>query len=144
MTVTCVTYGMFSPLTSLACMTMTDNINLTGTIPEEISAISTLQVFQLSGNAISGSLPTSLGSLSSLQVWDVERNLLTGPAFVPLPPSLASYRISSNQLVGPIPELSTLLELTELWASGNFITGTIPSSFSLLTNIGKWCGDAWK
>jgi hypothetical protein len=64
--------------------------------------------------------------------------MVQGQAFVTLPTGIESYRVSLNKLGGAMPELSVVTGLKELWASGNAITGTFPSSLVTLTALGTY------
>jgi len=99
---------------------------LMGTIPEEISLLSSLIVLNLEGNdELYGSLPTQLGQLSHLS-W---------------------LQLSSNALSGTIPlELAALVPptgvLTDLDLSNNAgMRGIVPEELCFLDNLRFTCSD---
>ncbi|VEU38701.1 unnamed protein product [Pseudo-nitzschia multistriata] len=113
--------------------------NANGIIPNEISAVSTLQKVDLFSNSITGKLPNRLSRLSSLVTLDLQDNLLTGDAFprgITSLERLVSYRISNNQLTGSISaDITSLRRLKELWAGNNMISGSIPSNIGDLRDL---------
>jgi hypothetical protein len=129
---------LFLHLLSVLGGFLADSNNLQGELPDEVGALSFLEVLDLFENSIWGAVPTVLGSLPDLRELDVEENVLTGPAFVDLSSAVAieSYRVSFNQLTGTVPELGARTTLKEVWAAGNRLVGTIPSSLGILPNLG--------
>jgi hypothetical protein len=111
---------------------------LQGEVPDEIAALIHIRVLNLLDNSIGGTIPSGLGSLAELRLLDVEQNALTGRAFVDLSGAVAieSYRVSFNKLAGSVPDLEANPTLTEVWAAGNGLVGTIPSSIGALPNLG--------
>lgn len=61
---------------------------LTGTIPEDVSRLSQLEVLSLEGNFLEGELPKSLGTLEHLKSLRLSNNLLSGE----VPSSVCSLR----------------------------------------------------
>ena len=114
--------------------TLAEN-NLGGTLPDEIRVLTSLQDLDFYTNMIGGPLPTILQELTDLATLDVEMNMLTGPAFVALPESVEKYRVSLNDLTGTIPDLSALGGLIELWAAGNELSGSLPTSIGGNTKL---------
>jgi hypothetical protein len=120
-------------------ITLSSN-NLAGTLPNEISTLSSLTSMEFYDNQLSGSIPDGLGNITTLELLDMEMNLFTGVAFSEPILSLSSLRqlfLSSNTLTGSMPEqlFSRLPLLTDLWAANNRLVGTIPESIGLLNNI---------
>lgn len=82
-----------------------DNQGLRGSLPDDISKLSHLQIMNLSENSIQGKIPSSLGKLSSLEVLDLSYNFFNGT----IPESLGgltSVRIlnlNGNSLSGRVP-----------------------------------------
>ena len=109
--------------------------NLGGTLPDEIRVLTSVQTLDFYMNMIGGPLPTILQELTDLATLDVETNMLTGPAFGALPASVQKYRISLNDLTGTIPDLSALGDLTELWAAGNGLSGSLPTTLGGNTKL---------
>jgi len=90
---------------------------LNGQIPSDISMLSELEVFNLSGEngVVTGSLPLSMSSLVKLK-------------------SLWIYR---TQINGPIPDIfSNMIDLEDLYLYENNLNGTLPSHFiSSMANL---------
>lgn len=82
-----------------------DNQGLRGSLPDDISKLSHLQIMNLSENSIQGNIPSSLGKISSLEVLDLSYNFFNGT----IPESLGgltSVRIlnlNGNSLSGRVP-----------------------------------------
>ena len=120
---------------------------LSGTIPAEVGALSSLRVLDLSeNNDITGALPPELGNLSNL----VELNLadqtgqsdrtqaLTGgiPRELGNLTNLLSLNLSWHQLSGDIPsELGNLANLQTLSLAGNSLSGEIPPELGGLAHL---------
>jgi Leucine-rich repeat (LRR) protein len=108
---------------------------LRGTIPAELTTLSSMTIFNVYANDLMGTIPPLRG-LVSLERFNVESNKLTGTAFpdglVELV-SLVSYRVSTNFLIGTLAtDLGQLTKLDELWAASNMIEGTIPAQMLAL------------
>ncbi|KAJ0986381.1 hypothetical protein J5N97_004737 [Dioscorea zingiberensis] len=127
--------------------------NLTGSLPDELANLASLQFIDLThnylggtipvvwtslplitlsllGNRISGSIPEELGNITTLNVLVLEDNLLQGS----VPSSLGKLRnleqllLSANNLTGGLPKtLGNLRNLTHFRIDGNPISGKIPS-----------------
>lgn len=110
--------------------------NLSGTIPEELFALSQLQRLNLFANSLLGSIP-NLSTLYNLKEIDLQNNLLSGNAFpTSLPTGVTSYKISGNMLDGTIPtSIDKWTQLQTLWAGKNQISGTIPTNFGRLNRL---------
>lgn len=106
--------------------------NLAGALSGEIFGLETLKVLQLSGNErITGSLPDDVGELGSLQELDLSGNAISGS----LPPGiygwseLTSIRLSSNALAGKLSnDIGSLSKLTSLELHSNVLSGTVPET----------------
>jgi len=112
--------------------------NLVGTIPEEITNLSKLVIFNVGGNHLTGRLPESIGQMCELQWLIIARNQISGP----IPPSLGNcvkltrLFLEYNQLNDSIP--SSLGALTNLWAvqfNNNNFTGRLPASLGNLNSL---------
>ncbi|XP_074282126.1 receptor-like protein EIX2 [Silene latifolia] len=83
---------------------------LVGTIPEELTNMSTLFALNLSFNRLTGDIPENIGNLKQLESLDLSNNHLSGT----IPESLSSIswlgklNLSNNNLHGPIPTGSQL------------------------------------
>lgn len=86
------------------------NNNLSGSIPESIGNLTSLQILHLDKNQLTGPIPESIGNLTSLTELILSDNNLTDP----IPDSignlhmLVSLFLSNNQFTGPIPDLNTI------------------------------------
>ena len=105
---------------------------VSGAIPPELGALTSLEYVQFFDNRLSGPIPPELGKLTNLRDLDFSTNDLSGP----IPPELGSLtnltglNLYGNDLTDPIPaELGGLANLTLLWLGGNDLTGLIPESF---------------
>lgn len=101
--------------------------NLSGALPTNLNALTSLQYFRAQQNALTGSLP-SLSGLASLQYFDVRSNQLTGslPALAGLI-SLRVFAFEINAISGPIPPLTGLSALEVFWGNNNQLSGNIPA-----------------
>ncbi|KAJ6825893.1 putative DNA-damage-repair/toleration protein DRT100 [Iris pallida] len=121
-----------SSLRSLRHLDLVGN-RLTGPIPPDVGAMSSLRVLNLADNLLTGPIPSSLSArLLDLRHLDLSNNRLTGP----LPWDLGSLRmlsralLSRNQLSGPLPpSLSDLNRLADLDLSSNQLSGAIPAAY---------------
>ncbi|KAK7272598.1 hypothetical protein RJT34_29303 [Clitoria ternatea] len=111
---------------------------LTGSIPIEITNISTLQSLVLEGNQFSGNLPLELGNLTQIQRLLLSSNNFTGELPVTLAKltTLQDIRIGDNQFSGKIPDfIQSWTSLAKLVIQGSGLSGPIPSGISLLANL---------
>jgi Leucine-rich repeat (LRR) protein len=94
---------------------------LTGEIPKEIGALSSLRGLNLSGNHISGIIPEEIGNLWSLEALDLSHNGLSGP--IPLSIANLSFLswldLSYNDLSGRIPAERQFLTFSDRSFLGN-------------------------
>ncbi|KAL3681614.1 hypothetical protein R1sor_024570 [Riccia sorocarpa] len=108
------------------------NNRLEGEFPSNLFAtLRNLQKVDLGNNIITGSIPDDLVDIPTLQVLSLRFNNLSGP-ISPLPSTwtvtnMTSPDLSSNFLQGDIPvSLFKLSNLTKLNLAGNNFTGKIP------------------
>lgn len=96
-----------------------------------------MTTFDIFENAVGGTIPSVISQLPSLKLFDIEKNTFTGPAFIDLSGStLESYRVSFNKLSGTVPDLTATPTLREVWAADNTLSGTIPASIGVLSDLG--------
>ncbi|KAL9277172.1 hypothetical protein ACSQ67_025280 [Phaseolus vulgaris] len=110
---------------------------LTGSIPIEITNISTLLDLNLEANQFSGNL-SLLGSLTQIQRLLLSSNNFTGelPVTFAKLSQLKHFLIRDNQFSGKIPDfIQNWTSLTTLWIEGNGFSGPIPSGISKLENL---------
>ncbi|CAM6088875.1 unnamed protein product [Calypogeia fissa] len=117
------------------------DLNLSGTMSDQIGQIVTLQNISLGSNNISGPIPPSIFHLSELQYLDLHGNYLTGPipsGFQSLI-NLEYLNLNSNFLVGGIPE--DFANQTAVWyldvSGNNALGGRIPPGIGSLSNL-RW------
>ncbi|KAK1426088.1 hypothetical protein QVD17_14756 [Tagetes erecta] len=85
---------------------------------------------KLSGKNLTGSIPSDLTKLTSLEQLWLDGNALTGP----IPdftgcPNLKIIHLENNQLSGDLPpSLADLPNLSQLYVQNNLLTGEVPSS----------------
>jgi Leucine-rich repeat (LRR) protein len=114
-----------------------DGNNLSGSLPDEIGALSELRHLWLRFNNLTGNIPGSIVELDNLEYLFLSNNALTGT----LPPSLASaplryLMVSDNHLTGGIPnELGSIHTLEYLHLANNQLNGTIPPALGQLSNL---------
>ncbi|XP_057972182.1 probable LRR receptor-like serine/threonine-protein kinase IRK [Malania oleifera] len=116
---------------------------LTGSIeypalPSMETSYQSLQVLDLSANALSGRIPLYMGNFSSLLSLNVSWNFLSGP----IPVSLGDLKtthvldLSNNWLNGSIPsEIGGVISLKELRLERNFLSGTIPTQIEKCSSL---------
>jgi hypothetical protein len=122
-----------SALTSLQILDLTGN-ELSGSIPAGLSALKNLQDLSLSTNSLTGSIPSGLSALTNLQVLDLSLNGLSGgiPSSLSALSKLEALVLGYNHLSGSIPSsLSTLKNLKYLYLSNNELSGCFPASLSV-------------
>jgi len=110
---------------------------LQGTLPEEISFLTSLLALGLSSQALSGTIPSQIGLMASLSTLDLSKNTITGtiPSSIGLLQSMLSLDLSGNQIESSIPnEIGFQTALSRFAISNNMITGRIPSTIGL-TNL---------
>ncbi len=101
--------------------------NVVGTMPTELSQITSMQYLELIENDISGSIPLEWQELTDLKTLVVAFNQLTGtlPAWMPQSwPDMEFMYLSNNQLTGTIPEqFFAFKKLAVLALDDNLLTG---------------------
>ncbi len=114
------------------------NNQMSGPIPPELGALVNLQYLYLYNNQLSDPIPPELGSLANLQNLYLYNNLLSGP----IPPELGQLAnlkflyLYNNLLNGPIPpELGGLVSLQYLYIYNNLLSGPIPPELGDLANL---------
>lgn len=80
---------------------------LSGTIPDSLASLSNLSQLTISYTGVSGPVPSFLGELPELTMLDLSFNSLTGtiPASLADSPSLSGINLSRNRLTGTVPPL---------------------------------------
>lgn len=133
-------------LNKLIKITLSNNQNLTGNIPENIFNVDSLVWLAIGNcaylksisfreNFLTGLIPSDIGNIDSLQFLYLFDNQLTGP----IPPELGNctnlweLQLNNNQITGTIPaELTNLENLTTLDLNNNLLSGKLPEYLSNL------------
>jgi Leucine-rich repeat (LRR) protein len=109
----------------------------TGTIPDTLRNLTKLEQFNVGSNALSGPLPFWIGELTKLQELVMGANQFTGtiPTGVAGLDRLYDLDVSQNFLTGPLPDFTRLGALGFANFEGNQLSGSIPASIGVLTNV---------
>ncbi|XP_062096584.1 probable LRR receptor-like serine/threonine-protein kinase At1g56140 isoform X2 [Humulus lupulus] len=113
-------------------------LELQGTIPEEITAFKFLTYLKINLNHLSGTLPVFLGNFSVLEQIDVGHNAFHGavPKELGNLKNLNMLALGSNNFSGPLPpEIGNLLKLEQIYIDSSGISGEFPSTFANLKNM---------
>ncbi|KAL8144131.1 hypothetical protein V2J09_017163 [Rumex salicifolius] len=114
-----------------------DNNNLSGSLPAEFSELPKLQILQLDNNNFNGSeIPASYGNMSRLLKLSLRNCSLLGsiPDLSRIP-DLSYIDLRRNQLSGPIPSQKLADNMTTIFLSHNNLVGNIPANFSRLPRL---------
>lgn len=129
-----------SACSSLESLHISDN-GFSGELPiETFMKLTSLKSLSLSFNNFFGTLPDSLSKLTGLESLDLSSNNFSGsiPFGLCQDPaySLKELFLQNNQFAGSIPPtLNNCSKLVSLDLSFNYLTGTIPSSLGSLSNL---------
>ncbi|KAI3474782.1 hypothetical protein Pfo_030008 [Paulownia fortunei] len=107
-----------------------------------LQSFQSLQVLDLSSNALTGGIPSAIGNFSRLQALNISRNSLVGsiPASVGELNTTCVLDMSHNQLSGSIPaeigraSLCCFCFLCRLFSRNN-LTGPVPVAIASLSNL---------
>ncbi|BBN17166.1 hypothetical protein MPTK1_7g12510 [Marchantia polymorpha subsp. ruderalis] len=120
--------GITCNIRSRVDVVLLDNLNLTGTIPENsLSLLNEVKTITVSFNQLSGGIPNLSNCTSLLQLF-LQSNQLSGqiPNFLAKSRRLLKLDLSRNNLDGPIPDVSGDSALVYLNVSYNSLNGSIP------------------
>jgi Leucine-rich repeat (LRR) protein len=116
-----------------------DNNNLNGSIPSSIGNLHILKGIWLANTTLEGTIPTELAQCLNLKYVSFELNQLTGdigPVINTLPRSLMQLDLDTNLLSGTVPtSIGMLTNLDFLDLGDNNLNGTIPTELGLLSNL---------
>ncbi|QLE00229.1 T9SS type B sorting domain-containing protein [Galbibacter sp. BG1] len=125
--------------------------NSIGSIPTSFGSFPKIEILRLGSNELSGTIPLELSNLSTLMELHLNYNQLSGniPPELAKIPNLNRLFLLSNNLSGTIPpELGQITTLNMLWLGENNLSGTIPNSlgnltflFSLMLNHNQLIGE---
>tara|TARA_B100000131_G_scaffold197709_1_gene190025 strand:- start:1919 stop:3478 length:1560 start_codon:yes stop_codon:yes gene_type:complete len=99
-----------------------DDLGISGSIPDEIGNLESLEFLWLEDNQLTGPIPSSIGDLSNLKYLILHFNELTGP----IPPSIGNLsnleilKLDNNQLTGHIPDSICELDIAFNWQNDLF------------------------
>jgi Leucine-rich repeat (LRR) protein len=131
-------------LLSLLIVRHTDNNNLVGELPEELSDLATLQKLNFDNNGLLfGAIPTTLGDLNQLEELDLGSNMFSGviPEQLFSATNLIRIDLDNNNITGSIPSaIGNLQDLDTLQLDLNFLTGPLESRIGELGLLSK-CHD---
>ena len=111
---------------------------LGGTMPASLGELNMLTGLNLRTNALERSIPAELGDLTNLTYLNLHTNQLSGP----IPDlsritGLEELYLTRNMLTGPVPAwLNGMASMEQLWLWGNQLSGTIPD-LSGMTSLEK-------
>jgi len=111
--------------------------SLTGTLPSELTQLTSLTQMNFQYGQLTGTLPSGLLAMPLVSIIQMQGNLFNGS--IPSTPctgtsGLIDLNLSGNRLTGNIPDaLSTFTNLLVLSLSSNGLTGTIPDVLSSLS-----------
>lgn len=114
------------------------NQRLLGSLPDEITFLTSLKILNLTANHITGTIPYSIGRLARLEFVDFSMNDISStiPKSIIYLVNLEHLRLNDNILTGTIPDsFSLMTKLRELLLFGNNLRGNIPSSIAKLDNM---------
>jgi Leucine-rich repeat (LRR) protein len=123
-------------LTTLESVNFVSN-GLTNSIPSRIGELTSLDYLLLDENELTGSIPAGISKLTRLQWFTAVANALTGPLPDTFPSSTLNIYLDNNRLTGPIPESwgTEMLFLQTIGLFGNLLTGSLPSTLGLLSQL---------
>lgn len=118
-----------------------NGLNKEGVFPEDLAALSYLQILKVDQNSMTGTLPAFIGNLSALVLLSVSHNALSGP----IPKELGNLKelemlaLSSNNFSGSLPpELGSLVKLKLVYLDSCGVGGEIPPTFANLQEMIVW------
>jgi len=125
-------------INSLYKITLSNNQELTGDIPESIFNVDSLVWLAIGNCALIGTIPNNIGNCAYLKSISFRENSLTGliPSEIGNIDSLQFLYLFDNQLSGTIPpELGNCTNLWYLMLNDNQLNGTIPAELAGLSNL---------
>jgi Leucine-rich repeat (LRR) protein len=135
------TTSLTALLLSLLIVRNTDQNNLVGELPEELSALETLQRLDFDDNgSLFGAIPTTFGDLNRLEELNIGANMFSGVIPVQLfsATNLIQINLDDNDITGSIPSaIGNLQDLDTLQLDFNMLTGTLETRIGELSLLSK-------
>ena len=115
-----------------------ENNGLVGSIPDELSSLTYLQILSLENGHIGGTIPAALGKLSWLTKLDIDFNSLVGtiPSELSQAKNLRTIDLNDNFITGSIDVLANLPRLVFIDIHSTKVSGTISDAFGQLADLG--------
>jgi Leucine-rich repeat (LRR) protein len=119
----------------------TDQNNLVGELPDELSALATLQILDFDDNgSLFGDIPATLGDLNRLEELIIASNTFSGVIPVQLfsATNLMRLDFEDNAITGTIPSaIGNLQDLDTLQLDSNMLTGVLEPRIGELGLLSK-------
>lgn len=125
-------------------LNFTNNSDLSGNFPTELTDLTELKLFIAEGANLSGTIPSNIGNLTNLETFAVGNpggwgnNQISGsiPASIVNCTQLTGLGLNHNKLSGDIPDLTGLPNLDILWVNGNhFEFGDFEDEFNIYNTL---------
>jgi len=116
------------------------DMNLTGSLPEEIGDLVYCQEFIVSDNHLSGTLPSRIGDMQALKSLQAGGNMLSGELSSSTLSGLASkmkmISLQGNSFTGTFPQwIGDMPAQCNFWLQDNCLSGVVPEK---VQNHPKW------
>ena len=114
--------------------------NLDGTLPQELTFLSSLESMILQNNFIRGTIPEWLGDISLLNTLIMSGNPMEGtisPMMLLKSNLLGTIHLSRGSLSGTIPSEFASLPITDLRLDENDFSGAIPTELGSVASLRK-------
>ena len=109
--------------------------NLIGTLPWELSLLTSLQGISLHNNLLSGNIPSQFQSLSRLRMIQLQSNYLTGTIPYWLFGCQRDTHYDDDRIISNRVSTCSLPDVNIVVLAENFFTGTIPSKMPVYSNL---------
>merc|ERR1711907_504194 len=126
-----------SILSTIYEFTASDNL-ITGTFPPDYAAMTELDTLVLAFNQFSGEIPGYFFRYPDMVYWDVGFNKFEGTIPQDIPEQMPNLRVmfgENNQFSGTLPDNLGTLDLKNVHLDDNNFTGTIPSTLGNPPNL---------
>merc|ERR1712032_1637856 len=128
-----------SILSTIYELTASDNL-ITGTFPPDYSALTELDTLAVAFNQFSGEIPGYFFRFRDMVYWDVGFNRFEGTLPQDIPEQMPHLQVmfgENNQFSGTLPSNLGTLDLKNVQLDDNNFTGTIPSTLANPPNLQK-------